>query len=146
MTAVNGVATFSNLSINYPWTGYTLAASATGLTGLTSSAFNVIGAATQLKFTVQPSNVAAGASIAAAVVVSVEDAGGNIVTTGAAATSQITIAIGTNPSAGTLSGDGADECCRRGGHVLHPEYQQGRDRLHADGHRNRPHYCNKQCV
>jgi len=104
VTAVNGVATFSNLSINNPGTGYTLATSAAGLTGATSSAFNVIGAATQLKFTIQPSNVAAGASISAAVVVSVEDAAGNVVTTGAAATSQITIAIGTNPSAGTLSG------------------------------------------
>ena len=104
VTAVNGVATFSNLSINNAGTGYTLTASATGLTSATSSAFNVVGAATKLAFTVQPSNVAAGASITAAVAVSVEDALGNVVTTGAAATSQITIAIGTNPSSGTLSG------------------------------------------
>ena len=103
-TPTNGVATFSGLNINNAGTGYTLAASATGLTSATSNAFNVIGAATQLKFTVQPSNVAAGASITAAVAVSVEDALGNVVTTGAAATSQITIAIGTNPSSGTLSG------------------------------------------
>src|SRR2546428_302840 len=42
VAAVNGVATFANLSINNPGTGYTLTASATGLTGATSSAFNVV--------------------------------------------------------------------------------------------------------
>jgi hypothetical protein len=40
-TAVAGVATFSNLSIVKVGTGYTLVASAAGLTGATSSAFNV---------------------------------------------------------------------------------------------------------
>ncbi len=40
-TAVAGVATFSNLSIVKAGTGYTLVASAAGLTGATSSAFNV---------------------------------------------------------------------------------------------------------
>ena len=39
--AVNGVATFANLSINRTGTGYTLAAAATGLTGDISAAFNV---------------------------------------------------------------------------------------------------------
>ena len=41
VNAVAGVATFANLSINAAGSGYTLAASATGLTGSTSSAFNV---------------------------------------------------------------------------------------------------------
>src|SRR5881396_438867 len=40
VAAVNGVATFANLSINNPGTGYTLTASATGLTSATSTAFN----------------------------------------------------------------------------------------------------------
>src|SRR5437762_10107368 len=40
--AVNGVATFSTLSLNAVGTGYTLTASATGLTGATSGAFNVV--------------------------------------------------------------------------------------------------------
>jgi hypothetical protein len=100
-TAVAGVATFSNLSINNAGTGYTLAASATGLSGATSSAFSVFGPAAKLAFTVQPSNVMAGNAITPAVTVSIEDATGNVVTT---ATSQITIAIGTNPSSGTLTG------------------------------------------
>src|SRR2546429_42586 len=57
VAAVSGVATFANLSINNPGTGYTLIASATGLTGATSKAFNIgVGAATKLAFTVQPSN------------------------------------------------------------------------------------------
>jgi uncharacterized repeat protein (TIGR03806 family) len=41
VAAVNGVATFSNLSLNNAGTGYTLTASSSGLTGATSSAFNV---------------------------------------------------------------------------------------------------------
>ncbi|MBX3473655.1 MAG: hypothetical protein KF754_04670 [Planctomycetes bacterium] len=42
--AVNGVATFSNLSINNAGVGYSLTFSASGLTGATSSTFNVTGA------------------------------------------------------------------------------------------------------
>jgi hypothetical protein len=41
VSAVNGVATFSNLSIDKTGVGYTLAASATGLTGAASAAFDV---------------------------------------------------------------------------------------------------------
>jgi uncharacterized repeat protein (TIGR03806 family) len=40
--AVNGVATFANLSINNPGTGYTLTAAASGLSGATSAAFNIL--------------------------------------------------------------------------------------------------------
>ncbi len=102
VSAVNGVATFSNLSINKIGTGYTLAASATGLSAAASTAFNVTaGAANKLIFSVQPSNTAAGTSISPAVTVTVEDAGGNTVTT---ATNSVTLAIGTNPGSGSLSG------------------------------------------
>jgi hypothetical protein len=41
--AVNGTATFSNLSINNPAIDYSLTASAAGLTGATSAAFNDVG-------------------------------------------------------------------------------------------------------
>ncbi len=102
VAAVNGVATFQNLSINNAGTGYTLSATAGGLTGATSTAFNVtVGAASKLVFTVQPSSVSAGSSIAPAVAVSIEDALGNLVTS---ANSTITLSIGTNPSSGTLGG------------------------------------------
>jgi len=45
VNAVNGIATFGTLSINNAGNGYTLAASASGLTGVTSNAFNVLGGA-----------------------------------------------------------------------------------------------------
>src|SRR5438093_2589062 len=98
MAAVNGVATFSTLSLNLAGTGYTLTATATGLTSATSSAFNIsAGEAAKLVFTVQPSTAAAGAGIAPAVQEAVQDAQGNTVTT---ATTSITVAIGTNPVRG----------------------------------------------
>src|SRR5207244_57604 len=102
VAAVNGVATFANLSINNPGTGYTLAASATGLTGATSTAFNNrVGAAAKLASTPQRRTSAPGAAITPAVQVAVQDAQGNTVTT---ATTSITLAIGTNPASGTLAG------------------------------------------
>src|SRR5258708_21769146 len=80
----------------------TLTASATGLAGARSSAFNMgVGAASKLVFTVQPSTAAAGAAIAPPVQVAVQDGVGNTVTT---ATTSITVAIGTNPAGGTLAG------------------------------------------
>src|SRR5256885_5873691 len=66
VAAVNGVATFANLSINNPGTGYTLIASATGLTGATSTAFNIsgsVGGAVELAFAQQPSHTALGAAV-----------------------------------------------------------------------------------
>lgn len=41
VSAVNGVATFTDLRIDLPGSGYTLAASAGGLTGASSASFNV---------------------------------------------------------------------------------------------------------
>jgi hypothetical protein len=43
VAAVNGLATFSGLSLNTSGAGYTLTASATGLTGAASSAFSISG-------------------------------------------------------------------------------------------------------
>jgi len=102
VSAVAGVATFNMLSINKAGTGYTLSATSSGLTTATSSAFNITaGSATQIAFTVQPTNAAQGFPISPAVVVSVEDAGGNVVIT---ATDSITVALGANPGGSTLSG------------------------------------------
>ncbi len=100
--SVSGVATFNDLSINLVGTGYTLAAAATGLTGATSNTFNITaGAAARLAFVQQPTDAAAGAAIAPAVTVRLEDVNGNpVATTG----TPLTVAIGNNPSAGTLSG------------------------------------------
>jgi len=100
--AVNGIATFDNLSVNRASNGYTLRAVSGSLTAATSSTFNVtVGAASRLAFNVQPSNTDAGAVVTPAVQVVVQDANGNTVTT---ANDAITIAIGNNPAAGTLLG------------------------------------------
>jgi hypothetical protein len=57
--------------------------------------------ATQLVFIVPPSDTALAASISPAVAVAIADASGNIQTS---ATNAVTLAIGANPSGGTLSG------------------------------------------
>jgi hypothetical protein len=102
LAASSGVAKFAGCQIDRSGNGYTLTATATGLPSATSAAFNVTaGPPAKLAFTVQPSNVIVGASVTPAVQVAIEDAEGNMVTT---ATNAVTIAIGTNPTAGTLSG------------------------------------------
>ncbi len=107
VTVVAGVATFSSLSINKTGTGYTLSASSTpAYTAATSSAFNITpGTASKLAFIQNPSNTAAGSPISPAVTVAVEDANGNVET--GDGTTTVSLAIGTNPSAGTLSGGSA---------------------------------------
>jgi MYXO-CTERM domain-containing protein len=102
VAAVNGVATFSTLFIQKAATGFTLTAGGTALTSVTSGPFNITpAAAAALSFSVQPSTVAAGASIAPAVAVSIQDSFGNVVTS---ATNSVTLALAANPSGGTLSG------------------------------------------
>ena len=102
VAAVAGVATFASLSVSKSGSGYTLTAAASPLSGATSTAFVVAaGAATQLVFTVQPSNVTAGASIAPAVQLTARDAQGNTAT---GFTGDVTVAMGANPGGGTLTG------------------------------------------
>src|SRR5207302_672251 len=68
----------------------------------TSAAFNITaGTATQLVFSVEPSTTAAGAAITPAVQVTAQDGQGNTAT---GFTGNVTVAIGTNPSTGTLAG------------------------------------------
>jgi hypothetical protein len=100
-TPVDGIATFSNLSISAAGNGYTLTASSGALTPATSAAFNVVAAPAKLAFITQPSNSVANKSIAPAVQVAIEDANGSVI---AGATTPIVIAIGTNPGTGTLAG------------------------------------------
>jgi hypothetical protein len=101
VTAVAGVATFSNLTVNRPGSGYTLAVSASGVTQ-NSAAFNIVpGPVVSFVFSVQPSNATAGATIAPAIQVQAMDGAGNLVTP---FNGNVTMAIGTNPAGGTLSG------------------------------------------
>ena len=101
LSATGGVATFSGVSINKVGTGYTLTATASGLTLATSTAFDItLGPAVKLGFTTEPGGGTGGVVFGTQPVVSVQDAGGNTVT---GATDIITLAILSNPSAGVLT-------------------------------------------
>ena len=102
-TATAGVVTFSDISIDKKGAGYTLIAAATSLTTATTNSFNIThAAANKLAFSTQPATVAAGAVISPSVAVMVQDTYGNTVT--ADNTTEVTIAIGSNPGGSTLSG------------------------------------------
>ena len=102
--AVNGVATFSDLSISTAGAGKILTASSTGLTSAASSAFAITaGAPSQLVFTTQPAvgaSFASGATVSPALTVQIEDAAGNPV---AQSNVSITLSLVTG-STGTISG------------------------------------------
>ena len=102
-TVTNGIADFTGCTIDKVGTAYQLVAtSAPAFTSSTSTAFNVTaGPATKLAFLATPGITTAGAVFTTNPVVAIQDAGGNTVTTGIAAT--IALAIGTNPGGGTLS-------------------------------------------
>src|SRR5207244_1410524 len=103
VAAISGVATFSGLSIDKVGTGYTLVASSSGLTDPTSTAFNITaGSATQLVFTVQPSNTAAGVAITPAVQVTARDGQGNTAT---GFTGNVTLPLGVHPCPTRRSSD-----------------------------------------
>ena len=79
VSPVNGVATFSNLVLDRPQSGYKLTASAAGLPSATSATFLVTpGPATQLTFTVQPSNAMIDSVIRPPIKVTAYDALGNL--------------------------------------------------------------------
>jgi hypothetical protein len=100
VSAVDGVATFPDLTLDQAGSGYTLVASAPGITPASSAPFAVSpGVAVGFAFGVQPSSTEAGGLITPTV--HVVDAFGNTVTLSNEA---IDIAIGSNPGGGTLSG------------------------------------------
>ena len=80
MTASNGVATFSGLTLTTAASGYTLQASSSGLSGATTSAITVTpAAATQVVIAEQPpASVVVNASFG--LIATIEDAYGNVVT------------------------------------------------------------------
>src|SRR5439155_1666588 len=94
-------ATFPGLSINKVGTGYTLTANSGSLSGTTSTPFNITaGAATQLSFSVQPSNTVARAEDTTAMQLT---PGHGLGHTPTAFTGNVTVVLGTNPGSGTLS-------------------------------------------
>src|SRR2546426_10898190 len=95
VNAVNGVAIFSNLSIQSASTGYTLTVSSGTLTGATSRSFAIApAAAAKVAFAVQPSTTDVAQPITPAVQRAIKDALANTVTS---ATNAVTLAIATNP-------------------------------------------------
>jgi hypothetical protein len=103
VAAVAGVATFTGLEHDKVGTGYTLSASATGLTAGVSAPLTISPAApAHVSFAVlPPTAVTAGVPIAPATTVTVEDAFANVVTT---ATNTVSVALGANPGGATLGG------------------------------------------
>ena len=103
MNAVNGVASFSGLSINNGGTGYTLSATATGFTAATSAAFNIGSAlpATRLAFSVAPSSTTARDPLSPTVQVEIQNANGETISS---ARDAVTLSFAANPGSGTLAG------------------------------------------
>jgi streptogramin lyase len=101
VTASDGVATFSNLSLTKAAAGYTLDVSASGLGGATTTAITVTPAApTQVAITEEPpASVTAGSGFG--LQASIEDAYGNVVTT---ANNTVSVALATDPTGATLGG------------------------------------------
>lgn len=105
ITTANGVATFSNLSLDKIGLGYTLVASAQGLLPGSSSAFDIVaGQPVKVVFIAEPSgNNIAAEPFTTQPVVEIQDIGGNRVFTNATVTVSIALNGGTFTS-GTLSG------------------------------------------
>lgn len=105
VTAVRGIATFANLSIDTAGTAYVLTASGSGLTPVDAAPIDItVGTGVRLRFRTSPAGATTGGAIfATQPLVSVVDAGGNTVTS---ATPAITVGIlsGTGVSGATLLG------------------------------------------
>ncbi len=101
-TNASGIATVGSWTLGTTAGSNTMTATSGSLTGspITFTATGTAGAATQLVLTTQPSNTASGATLSD-VVITIQDASGNTVTS---STASVTLAIGTNPASGTLSG------------------------------------------
>ncbi len=101
VNAVAGVATFSTLTVNKNGTAYTLVASSTGLTSVTTSAFDIaVGAPSKLIFSAQPTGGIANVALPA-IVVNAQDSQGNPTP---AFTGTVTLSLGTNPANAALGG------------------------------------------
>ena len=101
VSAVNGIATFSGLSLDIAASGDVLRASAGNLTTATTGSLTVApGAAAQVAITTAPpSNLTAGGSFG--LTASVEDASGNVVSS---YTGPVSLTLSSNPGSGTLLG------------------------------------------
>jgi hypothetical protein len=101
VNAVAGTATFTGLSLDKVGTGYTLQATATGLSSATSTSFNItVAALNKIVFTTEPVNMIAGAPFTT-VVVTAQDTFGNTAT---GFTGNVALAFGSHPGGTTSLG------------------------------------------
>lgn len=100
---VDGVATFNDLTIDRVGPDFALTAGATGVASATSSGFGVVGVPTVLEFTVEPTDVTAGAAIAPSIKVAIQDTNGNTVPS-AEASVALAITSGTGTPGAMLGG------------------------------------------
>ena len=104
VAAVNGVATFADLHIDRPASGYTLTASGAGLPEITSGTFSVEpGPPDTLRFTTQPGGAMADSAIKPPVRVAAFDSLGNAATN---FTGPVRLTLDNAGSGATLSGGG----------------------------------------
>ena len=103
-TTQNNVAAFSGCKLDKTGIGYTLIATAVGLTQAQSAPFTVAGGpATKLVFTGPTGASTAAQPFAVQPVVAITDASGGVITTGAASTATVTLALGANPGGAVLT-------------------------------------------
>jgi hypothetical protein len=112
VNAVQGTATFANLRVSAPGTGYTLRALASGLTDATSTPFNVVNGASRIAITgIAPSSSVVGQpytvsfSVTAAPPASGTPTGSVTVTDGAGASCQASVAAGACSLVSTTRGN-----------------------------------------
>jgi alpha-tubulin suppressor-like RCC1 family protein len=105
VAAVNGIASFSDVRLDKAADGYTLTASATGLTPATSGTFRITpAAATKIKFVTQPSDAVAGVAVSPAIRVGFFDGFDNPTSS---SVGSVTLSIANNAGNGTLAGSTA---------------------------------------
>ncbi len=99
--AVDGIATFADLSVDHPASGYTLAVTSSGLGGATSRSFMVYSPRRLAFITQPPTSIEAGVAMSPPLRVAVQDSLGNTVSS---ATDSVTLALGPPTTGGTLYG------------------------------------------
>jgi len=103
VNAVNGIASFTDLSINLAGAGYVLRAASPGMASADSSVFNVAQTPTKLVYTSQPANAWAHTTFRIQPVVKVLDEENNVVPSFTGLIS-MSIKSGTGASGATLGG------------------------------------------
>lgn len=101
--AVAGIATFSGCTVDRAAPGLRLVAIAGSLPHATSTPFTVTGVPVVLRFAAQPSDGAAGQPLPTQPVVEITNGSGGVHATGASSALPVTLSLGANGAAATLT-------------------------------------------